>query len=385
MSVQQYSPVMLTAREEEIARLHDETGNAAEVARTLGVSRGTVTNCLARIKRKREAWDDAPEGQRQAITTAALDPLTARHGWLKTNADGEVTGHSVFWKAPKPQDDINRTVEAIREALADIPKADPIKAPVQDDLCVVFPVADLHIGLLTDKEEVGENWDGKIAQVVFARTFDRLVSVSPGGEIAILAQLGDLMHIDDQRNVTPQNKHQLDADTRYFMVLRRAVSAMKFAIDTLRAKYPRVIYRGCRGNHDIHSSYAVTLALAEHYRGIDGVHIVESAGEFYVHQYGQNMLVLHHGDRAKPERLAHFTAAEWPLIWGRTKHRVAFSGHVHHEVRKEIGGLSFESVGTIVPRDAYAHSHAYSAKRGLVSVSFDREEGEVSRARVGVS
>lgn len=377
---------MLTEREGEIARLYEESGNAAEVARILGVARGTITNSLARIKQKRAAWDDAPEGQRQAITTAALDPLTARHGWLKTNAEGEVTGHSVFWKAPRPQDDISRTVEAIREALADIPKAEEIKHPPSpDDLCVIYPVADLHIGLLTDKEEVGEDWDGKISQAVFARTFSRLVSVSPAGEMAILAQLGDLMHIDDQRNVTPQNKHQLDADTRYFMVLRRAVAAMKFAIDTLRAKYPRVIYRGCRGNHDIHSAYAVTLALAEHYRNIEGVHIIESAGEFHVHQFGQNMLVLHHGDRAKPERLAHFTAAEWPLIWGRTKYRVAFSGHVHHETRKEVGGLTFESVGTIVPRDAYAYSHGYTARRGLVSVTYDREEGEISRARVGVS
>ena len=128
----------------------------------------------------------------------------------------------------------------------------------------------------------------------------------------------------------------------------------------------------------------MTLALAEHYREITNVEIVQSAGEFYVREFGVNMLVLHHGDRAKPERLVHFAAAEWSEIWGRTKHRVALSGHVHNETAKYVGGMWLESVGTIIPRDFYAYSHAYASRRGLVSITLDRRQGEVSRARISV-
>jgi hypothetical protein len=162
------------------------------------------------------------------------------------------------------------------------------------------------------------------------------------------------------------------------------VAAMKTAIEVLRQRYPHVIYCGRRGNHDLTAHYAVTLALAEHYRDVAGVTIIQDAGEFYVHEFGRNMLVLHHGDRAKPDRLVHFAAAEWPEIWGRTKYRLALSGHVHHEAVKEVGGMRFESVGTIIPRDAYAYSHAYSARRGLVSIVLHHDQGEISRARVNL-
>lgn len=282
---------------------------------------------------------------------------------------------------PQPEDIAN----AIKDAITTVSPPLPANPPSADkDLCAIFPVADLHVGLLTDEEETGDDWDTKKAKEMFTRTFGRLVSVTPSAGVAVLAQLGDLTHNDDQRNVTPQNKHQLDVDSRFFTILRRAVMMMKWAIDVLRQKYAKVIYRGCRGNHDMTTHYAVTLALSEHYRNVDEVVIIDSAAEFYVHEHGRNMILLHHGDRAKPERLVHYAAANWPEVWGRTKYRIAFSGHVHHEVVKEVGGMRFESVGTIIPRDAYAASHGYFAQRALVSITMDANEGEVSRARVTV-
>jgi hypothetical protein len=293
---------------------------------------------------------------------------------------------SVLWKRPAPEADPLAFLDAIKAGLTDAPRAGHVTPPSgPSDLMAVFPVADLHIGMLADEEETGHNWDTKIATQTFQRAFAKLVAISPNAGTALLAQLGDATHVDDQRNVTPGHGHQLDADTRYFLILRRTVALLKGAIEELRTKYPRVVYRGVRGNHDVHTCYAVTLALAEHYRGAEGVEIVETASEFYVREFGRNLIVLHHGDRARPERLAHFVAAEFSEPWGRTRHRFALSGHLHHEVRKDIGGLMCESFGTMIPKDAYAASHGYSARRGLVSLALDRNEGEVSRARVGVS
>jgi hypothetical protein len=358
--------------------MEQSDGIASKAARSLGMDRGTFVHRLDAARR----YAAAPEGQRQAVSATGLDFSTATHGWIKTDGEGKVTGHSVFWKAqPDPQ----KLADAIREAIADCPAPLPVAAPeAKEGLCALFPVADLHIGMLADAEEVGEDWDTKIASRVFAETFSRIVSVTPLAEVAILAQLGDLTHTDDQRNVTPQSGHQLDTDSRYFMILRRAVAAMKAAIEALRQKYHRVIYCGRRGNHDMTAHYAVTLALAEYYREIENVIIVENAADFWVHEFGRNMIVLHHGDRAKPERLAHFAAAQWPEIWGRTKYRLALSGHVHHDSAKDIGGMRFESVGTIIPRDAYSYSHAYSARRSLVSITLDKDQGEISRARVNL-
>lgn len=361
-------------------RLHD--CNAVKAAAALGINYDTFKS---RIKNAKARGLHLSEGARSAVDRAKLSATEAQGGWIHDYDDEGKKVGTTRWTKPRIEDDPQRWTDTLKEALTDAPLAvqmDPPTGP--KDLCAVFPVADLHVGLLTDEEEVDEDWNSRKSHRVFAELFARLANVTPSADTAILAQLGDLMHVDDQRNVTPQSGHHLDADTRYFMILRRAVSAMRFAIDTLRAKYPRVIYRGCRGNHDMTAHHAVTLALAEHYRETKGVEIVQKAGEFYVREFGSNMIVLHHGDKAKPERLVQFAAAQWPEIWGRTKHRLALSGHVHHDTRKDVGGMAFESVGTIIPRDFHAYANAYAARRGLVSITLHRDQGEVSRSRIGI-
>ena len=371
----------MTPKQREAVDAVARLGSQRKAAHELGIHKSTLQERLRSAEKYQNA-DPAVKAGMDHIGTG----LVPADLWIKTNPKDGEPGYSVRLRPNAAENDPAAFLDAIREGLADLPPATvlpPVAAP--DALCAIFPLADLHMGMLADREEVGEDWDTKISRRVFEETFARIVAMTPPAGVAVLAQLGDLTHSDDQRNVTPQSGHQLDVDSRYFLILRRAVAAMKAAIEALRLRYPLVIYRGCRGNHDMTAHYAVTLALMEYYRDVPGVQIIDHAGEFYVHEFGVNMILLHHGDRAKPERLVHFAAAEWPEIWGRTKHRVAFSGHVHHARAVEIGGMAFESVGTIIPRDAYAYSHAYSARRALVSITLDREQGEVSRARVNVA
>ena len=371
----------MSERQAEALAIYNRVGNKTAVSREMGVNESTAR----RLINKALSWQEAEPGHVAAIEATGLDITQAKHGWrIVQHPDG--SRDSVFWKRDEPEIAPQSLADAIKEALSDV---EPAPKSVQKDsftknTCCVFPVADLHMGLLTDFEEVGNDWDTKKAVAVFEKTFGALVARTPNAEVAVLAQLGDLTHNDDQRNVTPQSGHQLDVDSRYFMIVRRAVSVMKWAIDSLRKKYPRVVYRGCRGNHDMTTHIAVTIALSEHYRGCDDVEIIDSASEFYCHQYGKNMFVFHHGDRAKPERLLPFVANEWPEMWGTTKHRVAFSGHVHHEWAKELAGMLFRSIGTIVPRDVHAFSNAYGSNRCLMSFTYDKLQGEVASARVNL-
>lgn len=361
------------AYQEELAA-GPEHGAQTRAAKRLGLPRETFTSRLKKYV------DPAVSDGMKAVGTNMVPALV----WAKTKSE-DGTSYSALLKPEKPGDDPEKLADAIRGALEGITApAAPQKPATADDLCAVFPVADLHMGLLTDAEEVGEDWDSKKALSTFQRTFSRLADITPSGDVAVLAQLGDLMHVDDQTNQTPQNRHQLDADTRYFMILRRAVEAMKWAIENLRGRYGKVVYRGCRGNHDQTAHFAVTLALAEYYRSADDVEIIECAQDIFAWEYGATMLVLHHGDKVPPARLAPLIPAQWKDMWGRTEDCLVLSGHIHHQKAQEIGGIMFESVGTIIPRDAYAFSHGYTAKRALVSIVLDKAEGEVSRARVKV-
>ena len=75
--------------------------------------------------------------------------------------------------------DLIGLIDAIREGLQSLPptavydrKAGP-NNPV-----AIFPVSDLHAGLLTDEQELGEKWDFKIARAHFLRTLGRLVPIN---------------------------------------------------------------------------------------------------------------------------------------------------------------------------------------------------------------
>ena len=319
----------------------------------------------------------------QNVMNAEDSHMVPANVW-KRGTDAEGKKYTTHLKPAKPQDDPQQFIDAIKEALEGVNPAPPVAAPptMHADMVAIYPVADLHVGMLTDAEETGIDWDTKIATRVFREKFDRLLSLTPATKYAVIAQLGDLTHNDSQENVTPQSKHQLDVDSRYFVILRRAVAVMKYAIDATLKKHGRVIYRGCRGNHDQTSHYAVSLALSEHYRNEPRVTIEDSANEFYVYEFGKNMVLLCHGDKVNGDKLALFAASTYAEIWGRTTYRRALTGHVHHRRAIQAGGMLIESIETIIPKDAYAAAHGYSSMRALVSIVLDRNEGEVCRYRV---
>src|SRR5580704_770042 len=87
-------------------------------------------------------------------------------------------------------------------------------------LLTLYPVADEHLGLLAWGAETGESWDVKIAKRAIMRCMSQLVSETPPSALAVLLDLGDGMHANDQRNVTPASGHQLDVDGRYPQVKR---------------------------------------------------------------------------------------------------------------------------------------------------------------------
>jgi len=71
-------------------------------------------------------------------------------------------------------------------------------------------------------------------------------------------------------------------------------------------------------------------------------------------------------------------------LWGKSKYRHWFTGHVHHNSWsqfKEHPGATVESVGIIPPKDAWAHGAGYGAGRGTQLIIFDDEQGEISRYR----
>jgi hypothetical protein len=69
-------------------------------------------------------------------------------------------------------------------------------------------------------------------------------------------------------------------------------------------------------------------------------------------------------------------------MWGRTKFRFLFTGHLHHHKSADIGGVQWEQLRAVTAKDAYAVAHGYTARAEMQAVTYHKERGEVSRVRV---
>ncbi|GJD51061.1 hypothetical protein OPKNFCMD_3812 [Methylobacterium crusticola] len=278
-------------------------------------------------------------------------------------------------------------VAAIREAFTGFSeRAEPAPGPaaVEADLANVLVCPDFHLGLLTWKDEVGANWDLKIAQTTIDAAVARLVDAVPAAGQAVVLGLGDLLHSDGYDPLTARSKNVLDVDGRYPKILKAATRLMIGIVSRALARHERVLVRILPGNHDAESAIAVSLALALYYEGDPRVTVDDDPGYFWWWSHGATLLGATHGDAAKMADLPLIMATRNPEAWGRSKYRQIFTGHVHTKTAVEVSGVTVESFQTPIPADAWHHKQGYGATRSLTAITLDKARGEVARTKVNV-
>jgi hypothetical protein len=356
----------------EAVRLVQLHGTVTEASNASGIPRSTLD------KRYRTATRDPAI---QAAMDATGSTEIPHSFWTKIPPKDGEPGYSVYHKTATDTD----MLERIRAAFDGISQATPCAAPasVHADLLTVYLLSDRHTGLMAWARETGEAYNTEIAVQRVREWTARCVDASPSAHTALIIDNGDGQHADDQTNQTPRSKHGLDVDTRHFRTLEADIEALGTAIELAKAKHQRVIVRIMCGNHNPHSWIAISFALAERYRNDDRVEVIRDPSEFFVMDWGKVMIAAHHGDKAKADRLVHFIADEFAEIWGRTRHRFLFTGHLHSHKSQDIGGCTWEQLRAVTARDAYAYSNAYVSRAQMQAITYDRERGEVQRVKVG--
>lgn len=317
----------------------------------------------------------------QAVGTNMVPSMA----WIKTPAKNGEPGFSVMLRpGPEPVEDVAERVRAALEGMQPIP-AIPAPEYADDDLCTVVPISDAHVGLLAWGKETGEDYNTEIASARLVSWVSTCVNSSPPSNTCIILDNGDLTHADDTTNQTPHSKHVLDVDTRHFRTLDVTVEALAVGVEVALKRHQNVIVRILPGNHNRESYVTIMFALSERFRENERVKVQKVPGEFFAFEWGKVMLAAHHGDKAKADRLVHFLADQYAEMWGRTRHRFLFTGHLHHHKSQDIGGVQWEQLRAVTARDAYAVSHAYTARAQLQAITFHKERGEVQRVKVNAA
>ncbi|MBO8789046.1 hypothetical protein INP28_14880, partial [Staphylococcus aureus] len=85
----------------------------------------------------------------------------------------------------------------------------PVPAPdrVQEDLCALWPLYDVHWGMHAwGVETGGDDYDLKLAEGDLIGAFERVLAMTPFVGHAVLLIGGDFFHSDDNTHQTPANR-----------------------------------------------------------------------------------------------------------------------------------------------------------------------------------
>ena len=370
-----------TDQQKEVARLMEDGLTGEAIAEKVGKDPGNVRKVMALLKQRAapksitEHSGTIPDGYQIKGTSTLYKDGEPALQWVKTNQDAE------------------RQLELMKEAISslseDLPRLDPESPPDNSDtdnnLMAVYPLGDPHIGVLTWGEETGQNWDLKTAEKKFCKAFSRLVKTAPQCDHAVIVNLGDYFHADNMEGVTTRSGNSLDVDTRFAKMIRVGFKIMRQMIDSALSHHRTVKVINATGNHDDTSSLFLSVALANMYESEPRVIIDESPTPFHYVEWGKCMFGVHHGHSCKPSMLPGVMAADQPKMWGRTEYRYWYTGHIHHDTKKEYAGVTQESFRTLAAKDAYATWGGYRSGQDSKCIVLDKRYGEVERHTVNLA
>jgi hypothetical protein len=359
-------------------------GNIAKAARELGVDRSAISRCLKTAKENAAIRGIAPEG---GMTHEAPSPFIVKGVSSLYDEEGKL---KVQWV--KTRLDESRALEAVKEWIESLAKETKglsplVKSPknCSADLLAVYPFGDPHIGMYAWAKECGDDFDLEEAERLTLGAVDRLVETAPNADTAIILPLGDVFHANDQSNVTPGHKHQLDVDSRYPKVINVGIQVFRRAILRALEKHNKVICRVEPGNHDPEAKWALAFALAAYFENNPRVDIDLSPSKFWFYKFGKVLVASTHGDTIKHQGLLGVMAASRPEDWGATKYRYWYTGHVHNQGVTELPGVVCESFRTLAAKDAFAAGHGYLAGRDMRLIVHHKDFGEIERHRCDVA
>lgn len=327
-------------------------------------------------RRTFQSWVDkhglkAPEPGDQVAEGFALKGYSeftkTEHGtpiWLKT-----VKAEQDYWQGVA---EAIRTVEPVKDV--------PLPTGMPDgDIIPWLQIGDAHIGMLASEEETGANFDISIGEREICAAAAALIDAAPPCRRMVINDLGDATHYETFKGETEASGHALDFDTRYWKMVRAYIRITRFIVEKALAKAETVDYICNQGNHSRSNDIWIAATVDALYGATGRVNVLKNETPFIAYRMGKTLVVIHHGDKAKPERFRDVVVSDFGADWGETEFRYLDGGHVHHSQRKELAGCLFESWNNLAPRDKYAHDGGWRSKACMSLVLRSRTYGEVGR------
>lgn len=292
--------------------------------------------------------------------------------WIKTSKD-LVVQHNAM----------SLVLEAMK---SEIPREDAILMPprreMRQDLLNQYTITDAHFGKLSWGEETGSDYDLKIAEQMYLDWFSMALAQSPKAATGLLAQLGDMLHYDSQRSVTPTHGHVLDSDTRLQKMVRVVIRVLRQMGRMMLGKYERVHWIMADANHDEAGEAWLREMFAALFDNEPRLTVDRSPSSYYAYEFGLVSLFYHHGHKRKPSQADSVFAGRFREIYGRTKFSYAHLGHRHSDELLTTNLMKVEQHETLAAPDAHEANGGWPLGRSAKVITYSSRFGEVGRSTI---
>ena len=363
---------------EILNKLIEHKGSVKDTAEDLGINTANVYRAIQRAERNalKRGW--SPDHN---LETSVPQGYMMERYTLQVNSKGET--ERLWVKGKQDTVQLEDSIRAFVDGLSlDIPKFKSISYPEKfyQDLCTNIIIGDAHLGLLAWEPETGtEGYDSDKCLSDLMAAADYLIETSPPTARGRVINVGDLMHCNDPRFVTPSHHNPLDHDGRFPRIIRKASVLMRFIIDRALTKFETVEVVNARGNHDPDAALWINLVLETAYEGEDRVTVVPNEPHLIPLTWGKCFTPVCHGDKAQFQRRYNMLTNVYYKEIGESNHVYCWQGHLHHKKREEIGRCTFEIFNTLTAPDQYHADGGYGAERNMTSIVLHKEFGEVDR------
>lgn len=358
-------------------------GNVRKAAKALGKHHSTLQESMRKLAAKAAAHGYAPDyGLNSPVpdpfiakghsTLDRVNPLTGERTqvlqWTKTRLDDQA------W-----MENIRSGVEAFVAEQPDLPAP---RAPRSRDKDVIpfIQIGDAHLGMLAHEAETGANFDLSIAETELAMAISMLIDGSEPTERIFINDLGDFTHYENMAGVTDHSGHALDFDGRFPKMIDVYSRLMRFIVDKALTKAQHVDIAINQGNHSRTNDIWMATLLKAVYGHTGRVHVLNNHSPFIGYRMGKTLVMTHHSDTCKPNRLAQVMTTDFGADWGETDYHYIDIGHIHHGMAmKEHPDLVIESWNILAPKDKWANDGGYRSRQAISLVERSRTYGEIGR------
>ena len=367
-----------TDRQLEIVEAVIKYPNKQLAANALGVSRSTVRNAIKGVEKKAAANGVAPH---RDVNHRTMEGFNAKFVTSRYDGEGNLQGQYV--RQEREKFDLEAMLEDFRDGLKDelkgLHKPIPKPADTVDKLMNCYMIGDHHLGMYAWSKQTGEDsYDTDIGVNILESAIDSLVARSPDSRHGLLVNLGDFFHSNNIKSETGSGT-PLDSDGRYGRTVRMGINLVKRLIVRLLQKHEVVTVLNVRGNHDPDAALWLNEALKMYFADDPRVTIPDNYDKFTHLEFGNSLIVTHHGDKINPQRIYESVTRKLAVEWGRSKYRFGWLGHLHHKEAKEIGGMMFEQWNVLAAPDAWHSGSGFGSSRSMTCVVLSEEYGEDSR------